>query len=855
MKDYVLKPYELLICKVPNDHKYDPPAKRRPVIILDPAYDAEDFEDKDFSLKDVYPIFIHGTSQVEKYKDRDDFLSFSLGELKGTNLVKPTGFFVSDGRLKKNESKNWSAYDIIHNSDFQSLGVITDDMKKKIIDFVKERNIPVSLYESKQSTQEEDLYEEIYDFIEDLYDLRKESIAKDGEFGIGNLVFKEMRNLGYLDELKDLSKKLKSRQLSLEHLDEVLNKATPYMVRNDGKVLECGDVHPYIKYNYETNLYDGLDRLLGGSYNRQGMGFVKWFYENTKVEDTKKGIEVMSRSLANLNEKKNSFNLEIKEEAQELLDILNIGDGFKFDDMSQILDLFEQLNNATNQEFLRMRVSDRIYGGKSDDLYFRVSSAHFNWYPIMFEIVAKEASTNDVHVTVECDPQATGSRECFRIGRDYIFNMPADEFLNAPNNMKIEAFESKVPVVNDALRRLHEGKSFFEAFEGSHPRYANGFMKMALSDGLLKWDVENLLSEQMVVDNAKRFFYELSKHMDVKFGEEYVILATNVDEHNEKKRDDNKDAYDNAVSYVENNGLRVSGYYLGDANPDTYIIERPNETTSEELADALAQDSFITFSFAKDKTLKTTSHDKKDEKDDRYSEKYTTSNVIFDALAKSCNGYTLLPNGVAFSFGLYGNDEDERFKSLTEDKKESMLKPNTPYMLRDDGKLLECGFVHPYIEMFKEASYEKNLNELLNRHSGFLDWFRENTKREDTASLVSKFESLEDKTNEEAKSLFEELSRKTNEEFCRVRTSNIKYSYGGDNGEIYFRIPVDSKVNWFDSIWKTVAENAPSIDYVTVVKDGPIVGKKQEYCSVGNAKLSHMPIDDFLTIEGNPTLN
>lgn len=580
MKDYVLKPFELLICKVPNDHKYDPPAKRRPVIILDPAYDAEDFEDKDFSLKDVYPIFIHGTSQVEKYKDIDDFLSFSLGELKGTNLAKPTGFFISDRRLKKNESKNWSAYDIIHNFDFQSLGVITDDMKKKIIDFVKERNIPLSLYESKQSTQEEDLYEEIYDFIEDLYDLRKESIAKDGEFGIGNLVFKEMRNLGYLDELKDLSKKLKSRQLSLERL-----------------------------------------------------------------------------------------------------------------------------------------------------------------------------------------------------------------------------------------------------------------------------------SEQMVIDNAKRFFYELSKHIDVKFGEEYVILATNVDEHNEKKRDDNKDAYDNAVSYVENNGLRVSGYYLGDANPDTYIIERPNETTSEELADALAQDSFITFSFSKGKKLKTTSHDKKDEKDDRYSETYTTSNVIFDALAKSCDGYTLLPNGVAFSFGLYGNDEDERFKSLTEDKKEPMLKPNTPYMLRDDGKLLECGSVHPYIEMFKEASYEKNLNELLNRHSGFLDWFRENTKREDTASLVSKFESLEDKTNEEAKSLFEELSRKTDEEFCRVRTSNIKYAYGGDNGEIYFRIPVDSKVNWFDSIWKTVAENAPSIDYVTVVKDGPIVGKKQEYCSVGNEKLSHMPIDDFLTIEGNPTLN
>lgn len=62
--------------------------------------------------------------------------------------------------------------------------------------------------------------EEINDFIEDLYDLRKESIAKDGEYGLGNLVFKEMRNLGYLDNLKELKNKIKSKELSLEHLEE-----------------------------------------------------------------------------------------------------------------------------------------------------------------------------------------------------------------------------------------------------------------------------------------------------------------------------------------------------------------------------------------------------------------------------------------------------------------------------------------------------------------------------------------------------------------------------------------------------------------------------------------------------------
>ena len=57
--------------------------------------------------------------------------------------------------------------------------------------------------------------EKIEAFINDLYDVRIDSLAKDGEFGLGNLLFKEMRNLNYLDELKDLKDQLISKQLSL----------------------------------------------------------------------------------------------------------------------------------------------------------------------------------------------------------------------------------------------------------------------------------------------------------------------------------------------------------------------------------------------------------------------------------------------------------------------------------------------------------------------------------------------------------------------------------------------------------------------------------------------------------------
>lgn len=61
--------------------------------------------------------------------------------------------------------------------------------------------------------------DKIDDFIEDVYDLRKNSIAKDGEYGLGNLVFKEFRNLGYLDNLKELKRKEIEKDLSLESIN------------------------------------------------------------------------------------------------------------------------------------------------------------------------------------------------------------------------------------------------------------------------------------------------------------------------------------------------------------------------------------------------------------------------------------------------------------------------------------------------------------------------------------------------------------------------------------------------------------------------------------------------------------
>lgn len=58
--------------------------------------------------------------------------------------------------------------------------------------------------------------QQIQDFINELYMMRKVSLSKDGEFSKGNLIFKELRNLNMLQDLKDRYYELKSKELSLD---------------------------------------------------------------------------------------------------------------------------------------------------------------------------------------------------------------------------------------------------------------------------------------------------------------------------------------------------------------------------------------------------------------------------------------------------------------------------------------------------------------------------------------------------------------------------------------------------------------------------------------------------------------
>ena len=68
----------------------------------------------------------------------------------------------------------------------------------------------------KERAEEAETIEDVDKLIDDIYLQRQQSIQKDGEFGKGNLIFKLLRSLGILQELKDKKVELENKEMSIE---------------------------------------------------------------------------------------------------------------------------------------------------------------------------------------------------------------------------------------------------------------------------------------------------------------------------------------------------------------------------------------------------------------------------------------------------------------------------------------------------------------------------------------------------------------------------------------------------------------------------------------------------------------
>lgn len=199
----------------------------------------------------------------------------------------------------------------------------------------------------------------------------------------------------------------------------------------------------------------------------------------------------------------------------------------------------------------------------------------------------------------------------------------------------------------------------------------------------------------------------------------------------------------------------------------------------------------------------------------------------------------------------------------------------TPFMLNRRGDLLKCGETHPYIKPSLSMNLSSCIESLFYTHATDLMWYYDNSdeiiKKEviDLAAAVKKDASLLDalphktaieKVCDDIISLgditgelsagiaFDKLNNDANNAFCKVRTSNYKYNYGGDNGEIYFRLTNSDDFNWLDVIWNICAGFKSCIKKVSILKDYQTFGKQFDYVSIKGTPINHLPIDEFLVL-------
>ena len=263
-------------------------------------------------------------------------------------------------------------------------------------------------------------------------------------------------------------------------LQENLEKATPYMLRNDGVLFKCDRYHPYI-----SNIYNDEDDLK--SLVNERIEELLWFYENTNYEDTKEDIKIIVKSLCDFGENYLCT-------TEYLIDKFDITDNiYVCYDIKETIDFLHELNDLTNQEFCKVRTSNVKYGGNNNDIYFRISSIGFNWFNLIWDLVYENKNQIET-VTISKDGRVRDFSlgDCYKINGKEINHISTDDFITLKGNPVIEKFKSNLIAINEANEKLYLGKSLKEAYPNLHPRDVVGFYNKQKKEQL-NWDLNNIL--------------------------------------------------------------------------------------------------------------------------------------------------------------------------------------------------------------------------------------------------------------------------------------------------------------------------------------------------------------------------
>ena len=238
------------------------------------------------------------------------------------------------------------------------------------------------------------------------------------------------------------------------------------MIRKDGEIFECGEVHPYILYNKNENFEVNIKDLF---FN---LDWLDWFYEHSNNKWVKDKIISCVKDICDINVSEFPTNIEHKKNRYFIDEFFlkQAIEKFKIK-VEPIKDLteeyllgveaeFKDLNDKCNQEFLRCRTGDLYTKGSGSGIYFRISSVYFNWFNIIWKTVYENRNWLS-DVTITPDHQSKDDKELFLRHNSTIINkLPVNDFINLSGN---PVFES-VDLMDITKNILIESGDLLDAF-------------------------------------------------------------------------------------------------------------------------------------------------------------------------------------------------------------------------------------------------------------------------------------------------------------------------------------------------------------------------------------------------------
>lgn len=235
-----------------------------------------------------------------------------------------------------------------------------------------------------------------------------------------------------------------------EILTETIHNA--YMIRNDGK-----------EFRILQHIYGNADCV------EETLAAAEWLYSATANDSTRKLILDFIASWATELNATDDLMTVIHQEidsrpykflTHEFINSVELPLTTEAKRYEVVQDLNELVVHELNQEFLRAR-----YGGMYNsvrgnrDMIFRVSSAYFNWFNIIFNFVYDRKAVIDT-VTVVKDEESTGFDTPYSHHGVELYALPIDEFIMLPGNPIIEELED-----TSVEEEIAHGSSILDATE------------------------------------------------------------------------------------------------------------------------------------------------------------------------------------------------------------------------------------------------------------------------------------------------------------------------------------------------------------------------------------------------------